>query len=103
KEPRDAAVEAVEHTGKDDRSEGFFPLAADCEADACQAETQSERGDSIGNHRTERDPPRIPVLGHWLSPTSGASSPTSARMVSPATVRCPSRTLGAVPAGRNTS
>ena len=43
-------------------AERLLPLAADREADAGQPHAQRQRGDRIGDHRPERDPPRTPRL-----------------------------------------
>ena len=59
-QPRDAAVEAVEHAGDDDRSQRLLPLAGDREADAGQAEAQRQRGDRVGHERAERNTARGP-------------------------------------------
>src|SRR4029079_13613970 len=92
---RDAPIEAVEHAGKDDRSERPLPFAADREADAGQAHAQRKGGDRVGDHRTERYAARIPVVAHWLVPVTGMSSPTIPSTVSPAIARWPRSTRGA--------
>src|SRR5207302_9073446 len=99
-QPRDAAVETVEHAGKDDRSNRPLPLAANGEADSGEAEAQRQRGDHIGDHRAERYSARRFFVDHWLMPVTGMSSATMPRTVSPAIARWPSSTRGAVPAGR---
>ena len=56
-QPRDAAVEPVEHAGDDDRSQQRLVShsLADREAHAGQAEAQRQRGDRVGRERAERN------------------------------------------------
>src|SRR6185369_826050 len=100
---RDSSVDSVENAGEDDCRERSLPFAADCKADAGQANAQCQGRDGIGNHRAERDSARFPVVCHWLLPVAGISRPTIPRIVSPAIERWPRMTRGATPSGRYTS
>ena len=98
-----APVEGARAAGPEsvaNAAERLLPMIADGEADARKSEAKRESGDSVGDHCPEWDPPGIPVVRHWLTPVSVASTPASAITVSPAIVHCPRSTFGAVPAGR---
>ena len=96
-QPGNPPVKAIEHTRKDDGTHRHFPMAGQRKAHSRQAKAQRSRRYGIGNNLPEGDP----APGYHCSTPCGAwPQPILAITVSPATVRWPSTTLGAVPAGR---
>src|SRR3546814_676575 len=104
-------VHPVEHPRDDDHRYRRRPVAIDRETNPRQSRTERQQGDRIGRKGAQRNSADAAMLGvdrsrgllyHAYCPTPSIVSamPIRAMTVSPASVRWPSSTCGAVPAGR---
>ena len=64
-QPRNAAVDAIEHRRHHDSANRLFPFPGEGKTHARQAETQGQHGDGIGNQRAQR------YAGTALQPRAG--------------------------------